>query len=154
MTPDEFVNDVMPVVLSAWQTNCLCANAGFRKLLSFNFDQYGAGPMALADSEIVGQRIVRENFARVGDASRSQDGDILQRYLCPQCQTTCEEEYAEFSISMYRSFFRFLDTPHMADYGLYLVGMRAFSQDDFLKVHDFREATSVDEFLTHIGVSP
>jgi hypothetical protein len=97
MTPDEFANHVMPRILSAWRCHCLCANAGFRRLLSFNFTDY--------------------------------------------------------SISMYRSFFRFLNTPAMADYGLYLVGMRAFSRDDFMKVHDFREATSIDEFLSFIGIA-
>jgi hypothetical protein len=153
MTPDEFENDVMPRILSAWHSRCLCANAGFRKLLSFNFNDYGTGPMALVDSEIIAHRIIRENFARVGDVGRSQDGDILQRYSCPQCSTKCEEEYAEYSISMYRSFFRFLDMPEMADYGLYLVGMRAFSSDDFLKVHDFREAASLNEFLASIGAA-
>jgi hypothetical protein len=154
MTPDEFADDVMPVILSAWQGNCLCAHAGFRKLISFNFDDYGAAPMALVDSEIVGYHIVHGNFTRVGEVRRTKDGDILQRYACPQCQANCEEEYNEFSISMYRSFYRFVDMPKIADCGLYLVGMRAFSQDDFLKVHDYREATSVDEFLIHIGVTP
>ncbi len=153
MTPDEFANDVLPRILSAWRLRCLCANAGFRKLLSFNFADYGACPMALADSEIVGHNIVRENFTRVGDVGRSHDGDTLQRYSCPQCKAMCDEEYAEYSISMYRSFFRFLDTPEVADYGLYLVGMRAFSREDFLKVYDFREATSIDEFLAFIGVT-
>ncbi|MFO0913563.1 MAG: hypothetical protein U0795_11450 [Pirellulales bacterium] len=153
MTLDEFVNDVMPRILSAWRSRCLCANSGFRKLLSFNFADYGTGPMALADSEIVSHQIIRENFARVGDVGRSQDGDVRQRYSCPQCNTMCEEEYAEYSISMDRSFFRFLDTPEMADYGLYLVGIRAFSCDDFLKVNDFREATSITEFLAFIGVA-
>lgn len=153
MTPDEFVNDVMPKVLSAWRSRCLCANAGFRKLLSFNFADYGAGPMALADSEIVGHHIIRENFRRVGDVGRSQDGDVLQRYSCPQCNNMCEEEYGEYSISMYRSFFRFLDTPEMAECGRFLVGMRAFSHEDFLKVHDFREANSIAEFLAYIGVA-
>jgi hypothetical protein len=153
MTPDKFANDVMPQILSAWRSRCLCAYGGFRKLLSFNFADYGAGPMALADSEIVCQKIVRENFTRVGDVGRSLDGDILQRYSCPQCNTVCEEEYAEYSISMYRSFFRFLDTSEMADCGLYLVGMRAFSQEDFSKVHDFREASSINEFLAFIGVA-
>ena len=31
--------------------------------------------------------------------------------------------------------------------------MRAFSREDYLKVHDFREATSTDEFMSFIGLA-
>lgn len=153
MTSEEFVNDVIPRLHSAWRSRCLCDCAGFRKLLSFNFEDYDAGPMALLDSELVGEQIVRAIFRPAGDVVRMPDGEMRQRYLCPKCNTMCEEEVDEFSISMRRSYYRFPDSPDLADVGLYLVGIRAFSVDDFQRVHDFRPAGSIEEFLAYMGIA-
>jgi hypothetical protein len=90
--------------------------------------------MALLDSELVGEHIVRALFPPAGDVVRTPDGEMRQRYRCPKCNTMCEEEYDEFSISMRRSHYRFPDSPDLADVGLYLVGIRAFSGDDFQRV--------------------
>ncbi|MGN6546395.1 MAG: hypothetical protein ACTHK7_15180 [Aureliella sp.] len=108
--------------------------------------------MALVDSEVVGHYVIRENFLRIGEPDRSQAGDVTQRYACPQCNVMCEEHFAEYSISMSRSYFRFLDTPEMATYGLFLVGIRGFSHEDFAKVHDFHQAGSSWEFLAYLGI--
>jgi hypothetical protein len=109
--------------------------------------------MALLDSELVGEHIVRALFPPAGDVVRTPDGEMRQRYRCPKCNTMCEEEYDEFSISMRRSHYRFPDSPDLADVGLYLVGIRAFSGDDFQRVQDFRPAGSIEEFLTFMGIA-
>jgi hypothetical protein len=151
MTPNDFVARVVSAAQKVWSADCFCHHGGFRKLLSFNFEDYGTGPMALIDSEIIGHHIVRKYFTCVGDVRRSSNGDIFQEYACPKCGAVCEEEYAEYSISMYRSYFRFLDGESPAPLGLFLVGVRAISQSDYLKVHDFRVAKSAEEFLVSIG---
>ena len=71
---------------------------------------------------------------------------------CPQCGAACEKDFAEFSIAMSRSCFRFTSPGELAPTALYLVGFYGFSRDDFDKVHDFKRTESVAEFLRSIGV--
>ena len=102
MTPDEFRDRVLPRIVTAWDAHCLCQSPGFRKLLSFNFRDYGRRTIGLADAEILIQEIIRRTFIRQGEPTSDQ-GELAQVYLCPQCGGSCTELYAEFSVSMYHS---------------------------------------------------
>ncbi|WP_425397558.1 hypothetical protein [Aeoliella sp.] len=152
MTPDEFAAKVLPAIEAACQSNCLCAEPGFRKLLSFDFDDYGTGPVALADSEIVGDAIVLRRFKLVGKVEDPPIGFALRRYECPQCGAVCVAQFDEYSISMNRTVFRFESPGKAAESGLYLVGFRGFKREDFAKVTDFERTESQEEFLRSLGV--
>src|SRR3954464_3600009 len=116
MTPKEFAADVLPVIKASWQSHCLCSNPGFRKLLSFNFQDYRdrpstlvdrAGPMALMDSEIVGHHIIVSTFARAACPPNSPDQDKVRIYTCPRCETRCQQTWEQYSINMERSYYQF-----------------------------------------------
>lgn len=64
MTPDEFQKRILPPIFSAWEERCFCRNHSFLKLVSFDFEDYGIGPLALMDSEIVIQAIIGRRFLR------------------------------------------------------------------------------------------
>lgn len=148
MTPDEFREAVLPRIMADWEAECLCASPGFQKLLSFDFRDYGIGPVGLADTEILIDAIVRQRFLRQ-DKSESSSGEVQQVCICPQCQATCTERYAEFSISMYQSVVTY-EQPKLALTGLYLVGFYGFKRDEFDKVDDFQRASTTEEFLRRL----
>jgi hypothetical protein len=141
-------------MLTAWESGCFCRSPGFLKLLSFNFEDYKIGPVGLADSEILIHEIIRGRFTRDGEPSSDGMGTTQQSYLCPNCGARCRETYAEYSISMYRSFVLFENAPEMAATGVHLVGFYGFQQSDFAKIHDFRPAADDAEFITAITGSP
>lgn len=149
MTPDDFRHTVLPDVLQAWNAECFCRNPGFLKLLSFNCEDYDIGPVALADSEILIDEIIRRRFHRVGEPS-SHRGFTTQDYSCPKCQRTCKETYAECSINMYCSYVSYKRSAPVCAEGIYLVGFYGFSGADFGKIHDFRPATTKAQFISSI----
>lgn len=149
MTPDEFRETVIPQIVTAWDDQCFCANPGFQKLLAFNFRDYDIGPTALADSEIIIDVIIRQRFTRQHEP-KSHQGEITQVYMCPQCEATCTELYAEFSISMYQSTVTYDHNPTLADKGLFLVGYYGFNQHEFGKINDYQESSAVDDFLREL----
>jgi len=146
MTPDAFYETVLPRIANAWDERCFCANPAFRKLLSFNFRDYNIGPVALMDSEILIDAIIRKRFTQNGEP-KSYQGEITQVGTCPQCNTTCTELYAEFSISMYQSSVRFADSQILAEKCLYTLGFRGFEHSEFQKIHDFQKASTPDDFV-------
>ena len=154
MTPDEFQKRIVPTIIAAWERGCFCRSPGFRKLVSFNFEDYGIGPVALADSEILIQEIIRGRFTRDGEANSDGMGTSSQVYRCPKCGARCTETYAEYSVSMFRSFVIFETVPEKAASGIYLVGFRGFKQADFAKIRDFRLTSDEDEFLASLPVIP
>jgi hypothetical protein len=147
MTPDEFRQRVLPQVVAAWDAGCFCRSGGFRKLVSFNFRDYGTGPLGLADAEILIGAIVREKFARRREPT-SEQGQVTHYHRCPQCGASCTELYEDFNIHMYCSYVTFEDQgPPAAGVGHYLVGFYGFGLDDFAKVTDFRRTESIEEFV-------
>ncbi len=151
MTPDEFQKRIVPTVVAAWERKCFCRSPGFRKLASFNFEDYGIGPVALVDSEILIQEIIRGRCTRDGEPTNDGHGTTFQAYRCPRCGARCRETYAEYSISMYRSFVLFDNAPKTASSGVYLVGFYGFTQADFAKVHDFRPTSDEAEFMNTLS---
>lgn len=149
MTPDNFRESVLPALKDAWQQNCFCSNRAFQKLVSFNFDDYGIGPTGLADSEILIDEIIRQNFDKL-ESANAGGGRVKQSYRCPQCDTTCSEHYREFSINMYQSYVLFNDQPSPSPRALFLVGWFGFKSDEFDKIHDFEKAPSIEQFLQQL----
>ena len=149
MTPDGFRESVLPTLKDAWQQNCFCANPAFRKLLSFNFDDYGIGPTGLADSEISIDEIIRQQFEK-RESKDLGGGQVKQSFRCPQCDTTCTEHFREFSINMYQSYVLFENQPPPSPHALFLVGWFGFKSDEFEKIHDFEMASSTDLFLQQL----
>lgn len=153
MTPETFHKSVLPIVYGALSENCLCSHSGFRKLLSFNFADYGVSPMALFDSEIIIDCFLRHGLCRqIGDSNRTSDGESNQNYQCLRCGSTISEYYDEYSISMYRTYCRFDETVAPNDDGMYLVGVRCFNLKDAEKIHDFKITDSISRFLASIGI--
>jgi len=147
MTPDEFRSHALPQILTAWQEGCFCASPGFRKLLSFDFQNYEIGPVGLADSEILIDSIIRKEFKSLSESGTFETTTI---YECPNCGTTCTECYADYSINMYRSTVTFDGDPAPAGEGLYLVGFYGFNREEFARIIDFRRTESVEEFVRFV----
>lgn len=153
MTPEEFRNSIVPFVYGAISSRCLCAHPGFRKLLSFNFVDYCRSPMALVDSEMIIDCFIRTGLCSTdSQVSTNSDGDTIQYYTCADCGTHITEFYAEFSVSMYRTYCKFDGLIEPATKSLYLVGIRGFDQKHFERVHDFSLTTSTSDFLSSIGI--
>lgn len=147
MTPDEFREAVLPDVVAAWRRSCMCTSPGFRKLLAFDFRDYdGIGPVGLADTEILIDVIVRNEFTAQGEPV-SGAGETTQDYVCSQCGVRCTVHHEDYSINMACSVVDFADAEISASTGLYLVGFYGFKREDFGKVDDYRKAVSRDEFL-------
>ena len=150
MTPDEFQKRILPPIFSAWEERCFCRNHSFLKLVSFDFEDYGIGPLALMDSEIVIQAIIGRRFLREGTPSYKQ-GSSAQVYCCPKCGARCRLTYEDYSISMWRSFVLFEAAPEKAASGLYLVGFHGFTVANVPRIHDFRQASDEAEFLSTLA---
>lgn len=158
MTPEEFAKKIVPKI-SVATNKCLCTSKGFRKLLSFNFENYRRllpvtriAPTALADAEILIQKLIREGFVRVG-SPKSAQGGTRQEYRCPRCGIGCIEIYTEYSINMARSFVLFNDDVPLLSKGYFLVGFYGFEEKDFKRINDFERAKNVDEFIDWITAS-
>jgi hypothetical protein len=102
-------------------------------------------PVGLADTEVLIGEIIRNRFEKGDDVEASDE--IRQRFLCPKCGQSCIESYAEFNIHMYRSTVRFEDGGRRAATGLFLTGFYGFDGEDFLKIPDFQQTESIDDFL-------
>ena len=149
MTPDEFRESVLPTIKNAWQQKCLCDNMVFRKLVSFDFDDYGIGPTGLVDGEILIDEIIRKNFEKTGDVAE-EIGAIYQRFRCPQCGSECIELWREFNINMSISHVLFDNQPKRSDDAYYLVGFFGFSRDDFANISDFKRSPTSHIFLQQL----
>lgn len=122
--------------------------------MSFSFEDYGPDPMQLVDALVICHNLIKFgplHFHRHHESHRSSKGDLIQRYNCPQCGSTCEETYSQHGVSIVKTCFRFLEDRPVANIGLYLVGLECFADDSASKVLDFREARNVQEFLQSIG---
>ena len=85
MTPDEFHHSILPTILTAWERGCFCHSPGFLKLVSFNFEDYGIGPMAVVDSEILIAEIIGRRFVREGQLTygvSAHTGILLSAMWC------------------------------------------------------------------------
>jgi hypothetical protein len=149
MTPDEFHATVLRQLVTAWFDRCFCANPGFQKLVAFDFRDYGIAPTGLADSEIVIDTIIRQRFTRQNE-SDSHQGETRRVYMCPQCEATCTEWYAEFSVNMRQSSVAYDRNPQLAARGFYLVGFYGFDRDDFDRITDYQEASTAEAFMREI----
>ena len=149
MTPDEFRESVLPAIEKAWQDQCLCDSPVFRKLVSFNFDDYGVGPTGLADAEILIDEIIRKKFEKTGDVTE-EISSISQRFRCPRCGSACTEFWREFNINMSFSHVLFDKQPKRSDDAYYLVGFFGFARHDFANVSDFHRSPSTDDFLQRL----
>ncbi|MBN2716542.1 MAG: hypothetical protein JXX14_11865 [Deltaproteobacteria bacterium] len=148
MTPAQYVQMVMPRLREKWDARCFCESPQFRKLVSFNFENYPfLSPLALADAEILISAFIRQRFHPDG-AAVNKGMDVFQRYICPQCgagMTTC---FTEFSISMNRTYVSFDSVAsQVAPVGYYLIGVSGFDVQQFSDVPDFLPAQDAIAYL-------
>ena len=151
MSPEDFKRQVIFRVATQWERGCLCHHPGFRKLLSFNFQDYGMSPMQCIDTEILAQHVTTQYFRVVQE--RKLHSDHITGLVCLNCKAHSEATYSEYSISMYRTCIRYIGLPPSANHGLFIIGIHGFSQTAIESVHDFKPASNLAEFLQSIGVS-
>jgi hypothetical protein len=174
MTPDDFQRTVVPDVIASWERRCFCANPGFRKLLSFNFEDYNPklrepsslnwltigwlwfrtrrhiGPLALADSEILGTEIIIKRFTRLeGPPAHPRSSEHFATYRCPRCAAICCGYSEQYSINMDRTYFLFDGAPSPAPSGVYLVGFYGYDRGS--RIPDFTLIADRAAFLASIG---
>lgn len=146
MTPAEYQEQVLPEILSALGDRCICKLPGLRKLLSFNFEDYGAGPMACADTEILIQSLLRDGNANY---TATPDAEGNYTFLCSTCGTALVEHFEDYSINMYRSYIEY--DQRRSVHGRYLVGFRSFTIADRDRIDDFTEAESKEAYLEYLA---
>ena len=146
MSPDDFRESIISHLVPAWEKKCFCAIPAFRKLISFNFADYGIGPVGLVDSEMLIHEIIRQKFEKQGD-TRSVQGKSIATFTCPQCKRICTDTYEDFSISMYRSYVTFDGDAPVTTGVLYLIGFFGFDGSDFAKINDFHKALTPNAFI-------
>lgn len=144
ITPDQFNSNVVAAVKEA----CRCDVAGFQKLISFNFEDYGIAPTLLWDSEILIHEVIRNGFEALDEGIQRQ-GDSRRRYRCKVCCRICTETYTEYSINMYRSFVLFEEDLRASE-GEYVLGLRGFEEKDFDKITDFARSEDFDSYLASL----
>jgi hypothetical protein len=142
--PQEFNARVVPELLRRYDAHCFCRNPNFLKLVSFNFQDYGIGPVQLYDTEIVVEQVARKRFESV---KRWDGGEQIDR--CTQCGTEFRTRWDQYSINMDRSVMWPVEKLPVAKTGLYVTGFRYFSQyeNELAKIRDFEVAKSVDAFV-------
>ena len=147
--PQEFNARVVPELLRRYDAHCFCKNANFIKLVSFNFQDYGIGPVQLYDTELVIDQVARKRFESV---KKWDGGEQIDR--CKQCGTQFRTHWDQYSINMDRSVMLPVEKLPMAETGLYVTGFRYFAKDEheLAKITDFEVAKSVEAFaeaITH-----
>lgn len=149
LSSDQFREQVLPTLVERWDRSCFCGRAGFRKVVSFDFRDYGIAPTALVDAEILIGELVRARWEAV-DSPEMGEGPLVQTWRCPQCGTRFLDEYEEFGVGLFRSFVRPVEPLPAAPVGVYLVGFRGGGPAGREKIRDFKPAGSVDEYLRHL----
>ena len=143
LTPEQFRSDALPLVIDAWQRGCFCHNAGFRRMTTLDI-----APNALADAQILIHHIVEQRFVPDG-RWMSASGQQSRSFHCPQCDANCVVISEDFSISMHRSYVRWLSTrPTIEAKAPYLVGFYGF--DPPSHVDGFQRVTSPAEFVAEL----
>jgi len=153
ITPNVFSSDVLPWVVESWSRECLCANPGFLKLLSFDFLDYGQTPAALVDSELIWGAIVGKHFISQGEWLAGTSNRPRRTFQCPQCglKLVCESE--QYSVNMWHTTSRPMLQRELASNGCYLVGIQSFKDFDYQSLTDFALAATVPDFLASIGAT-
>jgi hypothetical protein len=126
-------------VLEAWHVRCFCNNPRFTRLLSFHADA-----AALADSEILIDKLIRRRFHHAGP-SREEDHRHVQPFKCPQCGSQCEIIDEQLSIAMERAYVRWIPPRDSTVEALFLVGF--YGHKIPARVAGFRETEDSEEFL-------
>jgi len=153
LTIAKFRSEVLPNILHAWELGCFCRNPQFRKLIASNFDDYEPRvPANLVDAEILIAELICKRFEHLGER------DLLKRvgpqtWRCPQCGLPFLMTYEDYSISMYRTIVRPLDSLPIAPVGFYLIGFRSFAEFKLTRISDFRRAESVPRFIHDLTAS-
>ena len=148
MTPDDYRDGVLPQLQACWEQQCFCASAFYRRLIGFDFRDFGIGPVGLADAEILIDAFVRQRCEPTRELEA--DGALLQEYRCPSCGRLMTEQYDEFNIHMYRSVVRFVDDLPKADTCAYMIGLYGFDAADFDKITGYELMESVPEYIERI----
>jgi hypothetical protein len=157
ITSEEFEKHVTPELLRRWEIHCYCRNQKFLKLISFDFHNYKAAPIALIDAELIINGIIFKRFEPVRGWITSEGGaDRLDR--CPQCGEIFKSRYDQYSINMDRTTTRPCSSLPVAQVGDYVAGFYYFTkyEDELQRIIDFQVANSVAEFIdsiTNVGTN-
>jgi hypothetical protein len=148
MKPNDFRSIILPKILNIYQGKCICANSGLRSLMSFSFIDYRIGPIALADSEILIQELIRsgnESYDKTLIKDRGWD------FQCKTCGSVLHEHYDEYSINMYQSIIEY--KAPIAGFVPYLIGFYGFKLDECDKIINFKLTTNINEFLSYVNAA-
>lgn len=74
MTPDQYREDVLPVIRDRYFGRCICHHQALRKLMSFRFEDYTIGPLALADTEILIHHLIHQSTTIYNHVVDETDG--------------------------------------------------------------------------------
>lgn len=94
------------------QAGCVCRFPRFRKLTFFDFCDYGIGPTACLESELLIDLALRgEQTAYATAAEPGKAPNSPWTYQCRLCRASIGERYEEYNIHMSRSYLAFPSLP-------------------------------------------
>jgi hypothetical protein len=145
MTPDDFRLAIVPRLALMKPDCCLCSNRSFRKLISFEFQDYGIAPTGLADAEVLINEVLRDKLRY-----RLKTSNTGGTFTCLACQSVLVETYDEYSISMSRSTIAWDEKKTVR--GSYVVGFFGFTGADYARINDF-DSVELENLVAMLGLT-
>lgn len=137
---------VLPqLVTERWRQGCFCRSARFRKLVAFDFRDYGHTPAVLLDAEILISEVIEKQFVPLRSEPSRQAS--IHVYRCPQCAACFQVESEQFSVWMWCTVARAIDRPAPAGPARYLLWIHSFESFRFTAVRDYLQTDDVDDYL-------
>ena len=145
-----FSNGIITTLVAFWKTDCLCNQPGFTKLMSFDYTNYGLGPVTILDKDIIGREVIQKVFVKVQDWKDSRDGsERTSIYQCPRCMAEWEVRWEQFSVNFECCTYKLHSKKEMAPRGSYLLGFGGLVKS--FQATDYSRVGSVNEFFKSIG---
>jgi len=114
--------------------------------MAFDFSNYGISPLALVDSEMLIQELLRAPESGYDKAMDEESGNWL--FTCKHCGSKLKEHYDEYSISMCRSY---VEWQHGSKHrGNYLVGFYGFDLKNVSRIGDYRKVANALDYISSI----
>jgi len=90
---------------------CPCLFPRFRKLVTFNFEDYGMVPTACLESHLIIDLALRgpKKVYRATSEPTSDQGESTWLHECSRCGSMIAEHYADYSINMFREYLDFVE---------------------------------------------
>jgi hypothetical protein len=151
----ESVSSIIPILLDI---ACPCRFPRFRRAVGFNFEEFGAGPVACRDTEELVIASYHGTTAFLQQRSERWIQDSTHRgYQCNVCLASWEAVFTDYNINMSRPYLR-AQTQVLPDVGAeaelpfpIVSGFRAFKEVDVKKCAADYKQVALQEFVSYMS---